>query len=54
MEDACGAVARWLADAFVELLSWWIEQRTPLPPKELAALSNEPSRPALEQPRLSS
>ena len=49
-----GAVARWLADAFVELLSWWIEQRTPLPPKELAALFNERSRPVLEQRRLSS
>lgn len=49
-----GAVARWLAGAFVELLSWWIEQRTPLPPKELAALFNELSRSALEQRRLSS
>lgn len=49
-----GAVARWLADAFVELLSWWIEQRTPLPPKELAVLFNELSRPVLEQRRLSS
>ena len=49
-----GAVARWLADAFVELLSWWIEQRTPLPPKALAPLFNELSRPVLEQRRLSS
>lgn len=48
------AVARWLAGAFVELLSWWIEQRTPLPPKELAVLFNELSRSALEQRRLSS
>lgn len=48
-----GAVARWLAGAFVELLSWWIEQRTPLPPKELAVLFNELSRSALEQRRLS-
>lgn len=42
------AVVRWLAGAFVELLNWWIEQRTPLPPKELAALFNKLSRPALE------
>lgn len=39
-----GAAACWLADAFVELLIWWIEQRTPLLPKELAALFNELSR----------
>jgi len=45
------AVARWLAGAFVELLSWWVEQQTPIPPQELAALFNELSRPALEQPR---
>lgn len=49
-----GAVARWLAGAFVELLSWWIDQRTQLPPKELAVLFNELSRSALEQRRLSS
>lgn len=48
------AVARWLGGAFVELLSWWIEQRASLPPKELAALFNELSRPALETRRLSS
>ena len=48
------AVARWLAGAFVELLSWWVDQRTQLPPKELAALFNELSRPALKQGRLSS
>ena len=49
-----GAVARWLAGAIVELMSWWIEQRTPLPPQELAALFNELSRPALAQRRLTS
>jgi AcrR family transcriptional regulator len=43
------AVARWLAGAFVELLSWWIEQSTPLAPEELAAVFNELARPALEQ-----
>ncbi|MHB8473326.1 MAG: TetR/AcrR family transcriptional regulator [Gammaproteobacteria bacterium] len=48
------AVARWLAGALVELMSWWIEQRTPLPPQELAALFNELSRPTLAQRRLSS
>lgn len=48
------AVARWLAGAFVELLSWWVEQRTPLPPKELAALFDELSWPVLKQRCLSS
>ncbi len=43
------AVARCLAAAFVELLSWWVEQRTPMPPTELAALFNELARPALER-----
>ena len=42
-----GAVARTLAGAFVELLSWWIEQRSRMSPKELAALFNELSRSAL-------
>ena len=42
------AAARWLAGAFVELLSWWVEQRAPLPPAELAALFEELSRPVLE------
>jgi AcrR family transcriptional regulator len=42
-------VARCMAAAFVELLSWWVEQRTPMPPTELAALFNELSRPALDQ-----
>jgi AcrR family transcriptional regulator len=41
------AVARWLAGAFVELLSWWIEQSTPLEPHELASVFHELSRPAL-------
>jgi len=43
------AVARWLAGAFVELLSWWIEQPTQLPPRELVEVFNELSRPALDQ-----
>lgn len=42
------AVARWLAGAFVELLSWWIEQRTPLPPEDLVVVFNQLSRPALD------
>ena len=47
------AAARWLAGAFVELLSWWVEQRAPLPPAELAALFEELSRPVLEHRRSS-
>ena len=43
------AAARWLAAALVELLSWWVEQRTPLPPAELAALFDELSRPVRER-----
>ncbi len=43
------AVARWLAGAFVELLSWWIEQRTPLPPEDLVVVFNELARSALDQ-----
>lgn len=43
------AVARWLAGAFVELLSWWVDQHTPLPPKDLVVVFNELSRPALDQ-----
>lgn len=45
------AIARALAGAFVELLSWWVEQHTSLPPKELAALFDELSRPALDRKR---
>ncbi|HJW11056.1 MAG TPA: TetR/AcrR family transcriptional regulator [Albitalea sp.] len=41
------ALARWIAGAFVELLGWWVEQRTPVPPAELAAWVNELARPAL-------
>jgi AcrR family transcriptional regulator len=43
------AVARCLAAAFVELLSWWVEQRTPMPAARLATLFNELARPALER-----
>jgi AcrR family transcriptional regulator len=41
--------ARCLAASFVELLSWWVEQRTPMPAAELAALFNELARPAWER-----
>jgi AcrR family transcriptional regulator len=43
------AVARWLSAAFVELLSWWVEQRTMLPPGELERLFNQLAQPVLEQ-----
>lgn len=43
------AAARWLAASFVELLAWWVEQRSPMPPAELAALFDELSRPLLEK-----
>lgn len=43
------AVARWLSAAFVELLSWWVEQRSALPPAELERLFNQLAQPALEQ-----
>jgi len=46
------AVARWLAGAFVELLSWWIDQHPRLSPKELALLFNELSRSAREGARV--
>jgi AcrR family transcriptional regulator len=42
-------LARCLAAAFVELLSWWVEQRTPIPAAELEALFDELARPALER-----
>ncbi len=41
------AVQRWLAGAFVELLGWWIEQRSLLPPEELAAMFDQLARPVL-------
>lgn len=44
------AVARWLSAAFVELLSWWVEQRTMLPPAELERLFNQLAHPILPQP----
>ena len=43
------AVARWIGAAFVELLAWWTEQRSPMSPVDLAALFNQLSRPLLEQ-----
>ena len=46
------AVARWLAGAFDELLSWWIEEREPMPPGDLAAWFDQLSRPALNEPPL--
>ena len=39
------AAQRWIAGAFVELLGWWIEQRSPLPPPELAAMFEGLARP---------
>jgi len=47
--DAAGlpraAAQRWIAGAFVELLGWWIEQRSLLPPAELAAMFEALARP---------
>ena len=45
------AVARCIAAAFVELLSWWVEQRTPMPTEELATLFQEMSGPLLAERR---
>lgn len=42
------AVARWIGAAFVELLAWWVEQRSPMPPEDLAALFHRMSRPLRE------
>lgn len=39
------AVQRWIAGAFVELLGWWVEQRSLLPPAELAAMFEALARP---------
>ena len=39
------AAQRWIAGAFVELLGWWIEQRSPLPPPELAAMFESLAQP---------
>ena len=39
------AAQRWIAGAFVELLGWWVEQRNPLPPLELAAMFEGLARP---------
>ena len=39
------AAQRWIAGAFVELLGWWIEQRSPLRPPELAAMFEDLARP---------
>ncbi|MBK7001355.1 MAG: TetR family transcriptional regulator C-terminal domain-containing protein [Rhodoferax sp.] len=46
------AAARWLSAAFFELLSWWIEQHTPMPPTELAALFIELAQPVRLTPAL--
>ena len=48
------AAARWLAAGLVELLSWWVEQRTPPPSAELAALFDELSQPVLRARELKS
>lgn len=57
--DATGlpraAAQRWIAGAFVELLGWWIEQRSLLPPAELAAMFEALARPvwlALSAPQV--
>ena len=42
------AAQRWIAGAFVELLGWWIEQRNPLPPAELASMFEALARPVWE------
>ncbi len=46
------AIARSLAGALVELLSWWVEQRSPLPSADLRELFDELSRPVLSQRHL--
>lgn len=38
------AAARWLSAAYVELLSWWVEQPEPMPTTELEALFIELAR----------
>jgi AcrR family transcriptional regulator len=43
------AVGRWIATGFVELMAWWVEQRSPMPAEALAALFNELSRPLVGQ-----
>ena len=45
------ALARWLAGAFVELLSWWVEQGTQIPPPDLAREFDVLARPVWEQAR---
>lgn len=45
------AAARALAGAFVELLSWWVEQGMPLPKEQLEALFNRMAQPVLQQLR---
>ena len=47
------ALARWVAAGFVELVGWWIEQRAPLPPSDLAALFDELSRPLVARRHVS-
>jgi AcrR family transcriptional regulator len=42
------AAARWLAAGFVELVAWWVEQRSPMPPGDLATLFDELSRPLFD------
>ncbi len=45
------ALARWLAGAFVELLSWWVEQGTQLTSAELAREFEVLAQPVWEQAR---
>lgn len=42
------AVARGVGAAFVELLAWWVEQRSPMSAEELAEQFHQLSRPLLE------
>jgi AcrR family transcriptional regulator len=43
------AIARTLAGAFVELLSWWVEQGMPLAPAQLELLFQGMAQPALQE-----
>lgn len=45
------AAVRWLSAALVELLSWWVEQPTPMPTTELEALFIALAQPVLEPSR---
>lgn len=44
-----GAAQRWVAGAFVELLTWWVEQVPPQSPAELAHIFDELAAPVWDQ-----